>query len=388
MKLSKRRILFFAYDGVGLGHLMRLLKIAKSLSDDFDVLVVTGHQAVGDLIPNGIEFIRLPRFSDNYSDDNATSFWRKLNVKKFRNNALWYAIKLFKPDAFITDFLPVGKKDELKDMIINYPCLKYFILRSNIGSEHIIANDIFTPDNIEILERYYQRIFIASEEGLNDFAYHPAVKGSLQNKINYVGYVVENIGNDIVENVRHERGLKLNDQWIVCSAGGGGLGEKLIEKCLSITKASRFSSNYFDVVSGYYGDFSWPYNLYDVVSITPNITLSRKTKYLPYMHAAADVVICSGGYNSLLEAVQGRSKHILAFPVQTKSTEQIQNINDLKNYYPIQEITNLEFLDEMLKNCLVTKESDNLQIDKKINMNGIDGICQIIKTDLLNDSYL
>ena len=388
MKLSKRRILFFAYDGVGLGHLMRLLKIAKAFSKEFVVLVATGHQAVGELVPQGVEFIRLPRFSTNNPDDEAESASGKLNVKLFRNNTLWYVIKLFKPDVFVTDYLPTGKKNELLELITNYPCMKYFVLRSNIGSENLIVNDVFTPENIQILDRYYQRIFIASEEGLNDFIQHPVVPDSIRQKTCSVGYVVDKLEKDSIDRIRRERGLQPNDRWIVCSAGGGRLGEKLIEKCVSLAKDPRYSSCYFDIVNGYYGNFAWLSDLYDVVSIAPNVMLSRKTKYLAHMHAAADIVICSGGYNSLIEAIQGRSKHILAFPVQVKSTEQMQNIHDLQGYYPIQEIKDLEDLGSMLDDCLQKKSSTPIRTDRQLNMEGANTILQIIKTDFANASNL
>lgn len=388
MKLSKKRILFFAYDGVGLGHLMRLLKISKAFAKEFDILVATGHQAVGDLIPEGVEYIRLPKFSDNKPEEEVKSCSGKLNVKLFRNNALWYIIKLFKPDVFVTDYLPAGKKNELMELLTNYPCLKYFILRNNIGSENLIINDVFTQENIEALNRYYRRIFIAGEEGLDDFSRHPAVPDSIRKKICYVGYIVDQIDYDVTERIRVKRGLKPGDHWIVCSAGGGRLGERLIEKCLSIAKDPSFSSHYFDIVSGYYGDFEWPSDLYDVVSIAPNVTLSKKNKHLAYMHAAADIVICSGGYNSLTEAMQGRNKHILAFPVQLKSTEQIQNIHDLQKYYPIQEIKNLEDLGVLLNKSLGESVHGPIRTDKQLNMEGAYHICQIIKSDLSNDSHL
>lgn len=41
-----KKIMFFAYDGTGLGHLMRLIKIALGLSEFCKVLVVSGHKAL------------------------------------------------------------------------------------------------------------------------------------------------------------------------------------------------------------------------------------------------------------------------------------------------------------------------------------------------------
>jgi len=54
--------MFFAYDGTGLGHLMRLIKIALGLSNYCKVLVVSGHKALPNIIPDGIEYALIPNF--------------------------------------------------------------------------------------------------------------------------------------------------------------------------------------------------------------------------------------------------------------------------------------------------------------------------------------
>lgn len=57
-----KKIMFFAYDGTGLGHLMRLIKIALGLSNYCKVLVVSGHKALPNIIPDGIEYALIPNF--------------------------------------------------------------------------------------------------------------------------------------------------------------------------------------------------------------------------------------------------------------------------------------------------------------------------------------
>ena len=46
-----KKVMLFAYDGTGLGHLMRLIKIAWGLSKECQVIVVSGHKAMPDIIP-------------------------------------------------------------------------------------------------------------------------------------------------------------------------------------------------------------------------------------------------------------------------------------------------------------------------------------------------
>lgn len=54
--------MLFAYDGTGLGHLMRLVKIAWGLSRECLVLVVSGHKAMPEIVPSGVQYRILPNF--------------------------------------------------------------------------------------------------------------------------------------------------------------------------------------------------------------------------------------------------------------------------------------------------------------------------------------
>lgn len=46
MVIKKYRVLMYAYDGTGLGHLARLVKISQGFSPNIDVLIVSGHEAL------------------------------------------------------------------------------------------------------------------------------------------------------------------------------------------------------------------------------------------------------------------------------------------------------------------------------------------------------
>ena len=60
--MEKKKVLLFAYDGTGLGHLMRLIKIASGFSNRCNVLVVSGHKALPELVHSGIDYYLLPNF--------------------------------------------------------------------------------------------------------------------------------------------------------------------------------------------------------------------------------------------------------------------------------------------------------------------------------------
>lgn len=377
MKLHKPRVMLFAYDGTGLGHLMRLIRIAECLKKDFNPLVVTGHRAVCQIIPEDIEFIRLPVFGPAATEQLGMK-GHSLNIKEFRSDSLVHIVKLFKPHILITDYMPAGKKNELLPIITMCPCLKYLIMRGDIGSQEQINNVIFTPENNLLIEQYYNRVFIASDPLFEDFSSDTSIPIAVRAKFQHVGYVTRTISVEEIMDMRDRQGLVRSGKWVVCSAGGGRMGEDLIRKCLEIAQDERYEDVKFDIVRGYYSELPWPNDIYDTINLGKNVRYSRSSTSLPVMHSAADVVICSGGYNTLLETVQGQGKHILAYSVQIGENEQIRNIQNFQKYYPVRMISNLDTLPEELDHCL---HSPVLSPAMNMDMDGAQRIADSIKED-------
>ena len=101
--MNMRKVMLFAYDGTGLGHLMRLVKIAWGLSEECQVMVVSGHKAMPDIIPEEIQNYLLPNFSELREEKRYTNE----QTNKVRIKILENLIKDFMPDVFVTDYLPL-----------------------------------------------------------------------------------------------------------------------------------------------------------------------------------------------------------------------------------------------------------------------------------------
>lgn len=97
---------------------------------------------------------------------------------------------------------------------------------------------------------------------------------------------------------------------MVCSAGGGRISQEFSRKCIEMVKDKRFADWKIDIILGNYSQLQWPYGQTEIYS-KENVTIHRKLKDLYLLHASADCVICSGGYNSLVESMQGKDKTYL-----------------------------------------------------------------------------
>lgn len=374
MKSYKKRILIFAYDGTGVGHLMCLAKIASGLSSGFDVLIVTGHTVVSKVVKNGVRYIQLPNFYEELAKGNKSD----ADINASRIIQLHQIVKDFKPDAFITDFLPFGKRCELQYIIRQYKCLKYFTLRSEIRGERIMHEDVFSPRNIKLFAQHYDRIFVTSDLAITSMDIFSWLPTEVKKKITYTGFVTYPINRYHAQKLRQLKHSTVYRKWIVCSIGGGRVGNELLESCYKFAKTKQFTDCFFDIVMGEYNKAS-----INSTECLPNVCISNWIDDLYMYHASADLVICCGAYNTLVECMQGLPKTVLSYSVQNPQLEdeQQQNIIKLGNYYSIKHIDDLENIEKMVVSLLQYSDCDKDQ--DKLNMNGIDNICNTVMNDIM-----
>ena len=366
--------MIFAYDGTGVGHLMCLAKIASGLSSRFDVLIVTGHTVVSKVVKNGVRYIQLPNFYEELAKGNKSD----ADINASRIIQLHQIVKDFKPDAFITDFLPFGKRCELQYIIRQYKCLKYFTLRSEIGGERIMHEDVFSPRNIKLFAQHYDRIFVTSDLAITSMDIFSWLPTEVKKKITYTGFVTYPINRYHAQKLRQLKHSTVYRKWIVCSIGGGRVGNELLESCYKLAKTKQFTDCFFDIVMGEYNKAS-----INSTECLPNVCISNWIDDLYMYHASADLVICCGAYNTLVECMQGLPKTVLSYSVQNSQLEdeQQQNIIKLGNYYSIKHIDDLENLEKMVVSLLQYNDCDKDQ--DKLNMNGIDNICNTVMNDIM-----
>lgn len=369
--MNRARIMLFAYDGTGLGHLMRLIKIASGLSKNNSVLLVSGHTALPDLVKPGMDFVLLPNFYDERDKGRSD-----LEIYEEKVRLIGEIVQTYRPNALIVDYLPLGKRMELYSVIVNYPCKKYIIIRSEIGGDFLAHNDVFSERNNWFLENYFSRIFIASDTSITDPSSFYWLSDTIRSKMIYSGFVSFAVSTD---EVRETRCKYKGDfaKWVVCSNGGGRKGMGLIKACMKLAQEKMYENIQFDIILGYYSPLI---NNYPNI-IKRNIRIHKWSNILYKLHASADYVICSGAYNSLIESMQGKKKTIFSMSVfdEKESNEQSQNIEKLSQYYDIRRI----FCSEDIEYLFAQRDAKPIYyLDKFLNMDGLNNICKIIESDL------
>lgn len=378
---EQKRVLIFVHDGRGLGHLRRLSRLAARLQGAASVLFITGHNAAAYIVPSGCEYVHLP--SMDSIDHRRSRQWGRLPFlakdvqrgRAIRQSLLAACVESFAPHAFISDYLPLGMEQELAPLLSAMPrTRKYFIVRGLLGDPATVRQTVLTPQGVEALEQQYDLLLATCDERIVDLAGEYSLPAQLVEKLVYTGYAAEPYNPEACAAVRRDRHLPDGARWIVCTAGGGKDGEDLMQECWQL--ALKFPECHFDIVlgprsriilegEGYYGGRRIYVRQADHTS-------------MPELLGAADVVICRGGYNTLMEALVGPA-HVIVAPIRT-DYEQVHHARRLTAYRPLTVVDDIGELDLTLETVL---QKEPLQAGVlHLNLDGLANTARLIISDL------
>ena len=117
------RILIYAHDTFGLGHLRRCRAIAHSLVEDFkhlSVLILSGSPIIGSFdFRSRVDFVRIPGVI-KLRNGEYTSLNLHLDIEQtlsMRASIIKHTADIFDPDVFIVDKEPVGLRGEVLETL-------------------------------------------------------------------------------------------------------------------------------------------------------------------------------------------------------------------------------------------------------------------------------
>lgn len=341
---AKRRILFYVQDSWGLGHIQRVSKLARAVQDSAQCLILCGHREAGQIVPDGCEYIRIPSLNIPLSQGSGGVFWGRQSpwslatgeAIAFRHRVIVGALEAFHPDVVVVENRPLGMMNELGPILDATDAAKIFLTRGIMTHPNRVRQHYLGPDQERALRASFDRIVVAADRRVWDFAANYGLDTEIANKIDYVGYMSEPIGASEIAMKRAERGLGAGGRWIVCSAGGGALGEGLIEAFIGI--AGSLGAAAVDIVFGPHSRLPWPAGACPSAA-SGDVRVHKECTSLALLHAAADVIVCPGGYNSLMECMEGGGQ-IVAMPVQPdRDGEQYLLSSQLARFYPVRTVS-------------------------------------------------
>jgi len=324
------RVAIYSQDSLGLGHLRRNILIGGAILEarkDSNVLMFADSPVAPFFqLPSRMDHIKLPSICKV-----SAGCWEatrlcidERELSRLRSDILRAALLVFRPDLLLVDHMPGGAQGELLPALkalkqAHAKCSVVLGLREILDAPEVTQCVWETEGGYEALRAYYDRILIYGSKGVFSTCTAYRLPVPLYG-IHYCGYVVKR------DPVKRAKGIRQavrlpKRRYVFVSAGGGGDGQFLMRTYLQAVR-----------ILGPNVDFA---TLMAVgVNAPPEVHLELKAeakglpvRIVPYVDdgpsyiAAAALVVCMAGYNTLSEVLYLKKKAIVV-PRNGPSAEQ------------------------------------------------------------------
>ena len=388
---STYNIMMYSHDTYGLGHIRRTMAIAAHLlGPRINILILTGSPIAGRFsFPEQIDFVRIPGMIKK-TNDEYLPLSIKINARHaldIRKNIITATAKTFQPQLFIVDKEPLGLRKEV------LPTLKW-LQRCRPGTRAIlglrdIMDDAATVKQdwrekgvYEILQNLYAEIWVYGNREFYDPIDEYDIAESISQKMYFTGYIPRKIpGPEAVRNMRKELGVKSDEKLVVVTTGGGGDGYAVMRTYVSMLESAAKPLPFKSVLIT--GPFM-PKNKRRKIFKRARKQGVRGYHFYRQMEkifAAADLVVCMGGYNSLCE-ILSQGTPSLVIPREAPRKEQLIRAQAFKrhglvDYIPWDQLTP-QILQQKILSFLEAPET-YLEAISQFRMNGIETMQQRLR---------
>ena len=374
------KVAYYCQHVLGIGHLHRSIEICKAIASHHPTTLIVGGPPVTIDHP-GIQVVRLPALQMDSEFKNLIPCDSTLSldeVKKARKKQLFSYFQTHRPDVFITELYPFGRKafrfelDPLLEAIRNGSlpkCSCYCSVR-DILVEKSTGREKFEQRAVQILNTYFTGILVHADPQIITLDETFSRLSEIKTPLHYTGFVTKTDSKaehrSDREPVRQKLALLPTDTLIVASIGGGNVGSELLYAAIQAFKLLENSiSAHLQLFCGPYCDEKTYQALQD--NTQNNITLARFTDRFPEWLEAADISLSMAGYNTCMNLVQAGIP-ALVYPFK-QNREQLLRAKRLARKMPM---TILQETD-LMPHVLLQKIRQQLQTSRfkaEINLNG------------------
>ncbi len=375
---------------LGIGHFHRSLEICKSLARHHETVMILGGPDV-QLPETAVRFVQLPglKMDSDFSRLLVCQEGAKLHVvQQQRRKQLWDFFNTFRPDVFLVELYPFGRKAfrfELDPILEGIgtgslaPCLRLCSLRDILVEK---------SDRQKYETRVLKRLN-TSFDGLlihADPEYIPLSKTfASMEKIDiphfYTGFISPSpTPSQTGERLRQELNLNKEDKCIVASIGGGSVGEELL---LATARAAIFLEKQYGHL--HFHLFCGPYAEPDLADRLrslggSNIKVHSFSSRFPKWLDCADLSISMAGYNTCMNLLRAAVPSLL-YPF-AQNREQQMRVSALSKGGNFRLLEESDLEEKTLAATILTQ----LQLQRKkmnVNLNGADTSLKLIESTSL-----
>jgi predicted glycosyltransferase len=380
--------MMYSHDTYGLGHIRRTMAIAAHLlGPRINILILTGSPIAGRFsFPEQIDFVRIPGMIKK-TNDEYLPLSIKINARHaldIRKNIITATAKTFQPQLFIVDKEPLGLRKEvlptLKWLQRSRPDTRAILgLRDIMDDAATVKKDWQEKGVYEILQNLYAEIWVYGNREFYNPIEEYDIAESISQKMYFTGYIPRKIPSpEAVRNIRKELGVKPDDKLVVVTTGGGGDGYVVMRAYVSMLESASKSLPFKSVLIT--GPFMPKNKRRKIFKRARKMGVRGYHFYrqMEKIFAAADLVVCMGGYNTLCE-ILSQGTPSLVIPRETPRKEQLIRArafkrHNLVDYIPWGELSS-GILQEKILSFLEAPET-YLEAISQFRMTGIETMQQ------------
>lgn len=302
------KVIQYCQHVLGIGHLFRSLEICRALSGH-EVVLITGGPRVDARLPEHVREVCLPdlqmnqEFKGLYSSQKNTP----LNLLKEQRKAqIFNLIKAEKPDIFLVELYPFGRKAFRFELD---PVLQAIRDKSLPGCRVVCSvRDILVEKEdaakhelraVNTLNRCFDAVLVHADPKLAKISETFARFDEISIPVIYTGYIARRPAAGAGEGMRRRLRIGRDEILIVASAGGGSVGAPLLEAVMqAFDRLQRADRLHLKVFTGPYLDHEDFSRLQRAAGRAVEIN-KFSPDFLAYL-AAADLSVSMGGYNTTM----------------------------------------------------------------------------------------
>lgn len=361
---------------LGIGHFHRSLELCKALACDHETIMILGGPDV-ELPDTAVQFKQLPglKMDTNFSTllpcDPAANLEE---IKTERQKTLLQFFKDVKPDIFLVELFPFGRKAfrfELDPILTGIgdgslsPCLRLCSLRDILVEKSNRAK--YETRVVSQLNTLFDGLLVHSDPDYIPLERTFSALDEIAVPLHYTGFVTpRQKGQAAPPRIRQELSLTESDKLIIASIGGGNVGEELLEATvLAAGLVSPHKNLHFHLFTGPYSSPGLGARLNNLA--TSQVTVHGFCDTFPEWLAAADLSISMAGYNTCMNLLETATPALLhPFAQNREQRMRIEAFSDCCGFSLLEE-------KDLLPERLMQLISQKLAQPRKQNQVDLDG---------------
>ncbi|MGK0283848.1 MAG: putative glycosyltransferase, partial [Patiriisocius sp.] len=319
------RVLFYVQHLLGIGHLMRSVRICEALSDvNVHVTLVTGGMPVSGFPPAGIEHVELPpiavRDGDFSSIVDSNDQQIDDDFKAKRGARLLEIYRNVAPELVVLEAFPFGRRQlrfELLPLIDAIAATKpkpilVSSIRDFLQRRTKPGRDDYV---VQLISQFFDKIVVHGDPTFARLTDSFPKASQIEEKIVYSGLVCAKPTTD-----------KTEAYDVVVSAGGGAVGVDLVKTSIDAARLLPKSLTWC-IVTGP----NSPINdqLASIRLASPNITFEEFRSDFPSLLRSAQLSVSQAGYNTVSDILKAECRCLLVPYSSSGETEQLDRATRL-----------------------------------------------------------